>query len=172
MNEEEKELSISPLILLLIVSNTFLVGYLLYQQRKLSSLTDSIITKKNEHQMVEQQKGQNSIELTPKKDFIIETFPMKSITANLSRPNGPQRFITIEMVFMIETPQSKPAEEITNKMTNFRDEIINILNTLSPQDVLKLEGREVLKNKLKMHMNQNLIDDKVKRILFVQFKVS
>ena len=101
-----------------------------------------------------------------------EEFPIETLTVNLARPSGPQRFITLSMVLILETPQDKPTDEMTNKIPTFRDEIIDILNTKTPQEILKLEGREVLKNIIKNHLNQSLKTDKVRRILFTQFKVS
>jgi len=161
----------SPLLITLVIINTIFVGYLLYQQTRLTDITDSVISDKAKV-IPTSKDGQNQFEVIPDDGNLIQEFPIETITANLSRPSGPQRFITISMVFIIETPQDQATDEMTNKTPAFRDEIIDILNTQSPQDILKLEGREVLKNLLKNHLNQNLKADKVRRILFTQFKVS
>ena len=169
-NKEEENKS-NPLLLTLVLFNTIFVGYLLYQQSQLTSEADKLIAKKTAI-IPEQKDGQNQFDIKPKDGFIIQEFPMQTVTANLARPDGAQRFITLTMVFILETPQDKPTDELTNKIPTFRDEIIDILNTHTPAQVLKLEGREVLKNLLKGHLNRELKNDKVRRILFTQFKVS
>ena len=166
--EENKS---TPLLLTLVLFNTIFVGYLLYQQSQLASEADKLIAKKMAV-TPEDKDGQNQFDIKPKDGFIIQEFPMQTVTANLARPDGAQRFITLTMVFILETPQDKPTDELTNKIPTFRDEIIDILNTHTPSQVLKLEGREVLKNLLKGHLNRELKNDKVRRILFTQFKVS
>ncbi len=170
INENEESKS-NPLLFFLVVINTIFVGYLLFQQSKLSSEADEILAKQSAVIPAETN-GQNQFDLKPKDGFIIQEFPIETFTANLARPDGPQRFITVTMVLILETPQDKPTDELTNKVPTFRDEIIDILNTHTPDQVLKLEGREVLKNLLKTHFNQELKNDKVRRILFTQFKVS
>ena len=161
----------SPLLITLVLINTIFVGYLLYQQTRLTDITNNVISDKTKV-ISTSTGGQNQFEVIPNEGNLIQEFPIETITANLSRPSGPQRFITISMVFILETPQDRPTDEMTNKTPAFRDEIIDILNTQSPQDILKLEGREVLKDLLKNHLNQNLKEDKVRGILFTQFKVS
>ena len=171
-NKKNESSKSSPLLIVLVLTNTLFVGFLLYKQSQLNELTDQVISEKTEVVESDSHSGQNSFHLEPKEGNILEEFPIESLTVNLARPSGPQRFITLSMVLILETPQDKPTDEMTNKIPTFRDEIIDILNTKTPQEILKLEGREVLKNIIKNHLNQSLKSDKVRRILFTQFKVS
>lgn len=107
-----------------------------------------------------------------KENFTIVEYPFGDFQVNLARPSGPQRFIKLNLTLLVETPLTKNLAEIINKTPTLRDEIISILNKKTPQDILKLEGREVLKNILKQHLNSKLKDDKIKRILFTKFTVS
>lgn len=161
----------NPLLFTLVLINTFVVGFLFIQQNKLTNSANQV-SKEQMEPVSPSSSGQNKFELVPKTGNIIQEFPIKAITANLARSNGPQRFISLTMVFILETPSEEATDEMSNKIPTFRDEIIDILNTRSPEDVLKLEGRGVLKDLIKKHLNQKLKTDKVRRILFTQFKVS
>ncbi|MAE22088.1 MAG: hypothetical protein CMK92_06620 [Pseudomonas sp.] len=162
----------NPLLAILVILNTIVIAYLLIYQMNLSELSNEIASERLSNPSEETSEGQNKHEINIKEGHILNEFPIEPITANLARPDGPQRFINISIVLVVETTQNKPLEEILNKLPTFRDDIIAILNTLSPRDVLKLEGREVLKNILKKHINQNLKRDEVKQLLFTAFKVS
>lgn len=107
-----------------------------------------------------------------KENFSIVEYPFGNFTANLARPSGPQRFLKVTMVLLVETPTNDKLKEIINNTPTLRDEIINIFNTTTPNDVLKLEGREVMKNLLLKHINHKLKTDTIKGILFTQFLVS
>lgn len=168
MSDKENK---NPLLFTLVVINTIVVGYLLFQQSKLSKLADEVVGVQTAP-APQLTQGQNKFELRPKPGNIIQEFPIQTITANLARSDGPQRFITLTMVFVLETPRDKATDEMTNKMPTFRDEIIDILNTRTPDEVLKLEGRGVLKNLIERHLNGKLKTDRVRRILFTGFKVS
>ncbi len=167
MDENKK----NPLLFILVIINTVFVGFLFMKQGELSELADEVLSEQTKTISPEKQ-GQNHFEITPGEGNIIQEFPIDPITANLARPDGPQRFLSLTMVLVLETPQAQALDELTNKLPTFRDEIIDILNTHTPAQVLKLEGREVLKNLIKKHLNQSLKSDKVRRILFTQFKVS
>lgn len=162
----------NPLLVILVFINTIVIAYLLIYQMNLSELSNQVTSDRMSIPNEEVDEGQNKHVINIKEGHILNEFPIEPITANLARPDGPQRFINLSIVLVVETTQKKPLEEILNKLPTFRDDIIAILNTLSPHDVLKLEGREVLKNKLKKHINQNLKRDEVKQLLFTAFKVS
>ena len=107
-----------------------------------------------------------------KSGSVIKEFNFGKFTANLAKSDGPQRYITIEVVLYIETLAGAALLEIENKKPNLRDEIISILNTRTPQEVLKLEGRGILKSLLKNHLNNDLKSDQVKELLFTKFMVN
>lgn len=161
----------NPLLFTLVVINTFVVGFLFIQQSKLTNLANQVVQEQTSPASSPTPE-QNEFKLNPKVGNIIQEFPIQAITANLARPHGPQRFVTLKIVFILETPVGEATDEMTNKMPTFRDEIIDMLNTRKPEDVLKLEGRGVLKDLIERHLNQKLKRDKIRKILFTQFKVS
>lgn len=168
----------SPLLKLLLFLNTFFILYLFFSQIHLDSKADKIVSSRSnpeieaENFSEEENPSSSSKAMAPRNGFVLNEFPLETITANLSRPRGPQRFITLSIVLVMETQAKNPLEETFNKLSDLRDYIISTLNKLSPQEALKLEGREVLKNTLKENINQKLKDDQVKELLFTTFKVS
>ena len=167
MSDQEKK---NPLLALLIVINTAIVAIILFRQMGMSErvekLTSSATTINTS--------SENTLPYIPKAKpgSTIREYPFGKFTANLAKPSGPQRYITLEIVLYLETLSSKPLLEIENKKPGLRDEIISILNTRTPEEVLKLEGRGILKNLLKNHLNNQMKSDQVKELLFVNFLVN
>lgn len=166
MSDQEKK---NPLLALLIVINTAIVAIILFKQMGMSEevekLTSSIEVNTS---------SETALPYIPKAKpgSTIREYPFGKFTANLAKPSGPQRYITLEIVLYLETLSSKPLLEIENKKPGLRDEIISILNTRTPEEVLKLEGRGILKNLLKNHLNNQMKSDQVKELLFVNFLVN
>ena len=160
----------NPLLFLLIIINTIFVVYILTRQM---NMVDQVSKLTASESRVVMDEGFRSPHLPKaKENFTIVEYPFGDFQVNLARPSGPQRFIKLKLTLLVETPLTKNLSEIINKTPSLRDEIIGILNKKTPQDILKLEGREVLKNILKEHMNSKLKDDKIRRILFTRFTVS
>jgi len=164
-NKENK----NPLLTLLIIINFIAVIFIFYKQRAMDSKVDTLTTI-NSSSLTSTQK---SPYLQKAKDgSIIREYNFGSFTANLARNDGPQRYLTIDVVLYLETLATAPLLEIENKKPDLRDEVLTILNTVTPQEALKLEGRGILKNLLKNHINNQLKSDQVKEILFTKFTVN
>ncbi|MCF8060074.1 MAG: flagellar basal body-associated FliL family protein [Bacteriovoracaceae bacterium] len=165
MSKNEK----NPLLLILIIINSIVVVFILVKQFSIDETVEKMT-------IVETAVSGDSFKSPhfpeAKESYTIVEYPFGNFTANLARPSGPQRFIKLTLTLLVETPLNNNLSEIINKTPSLRDEIISILNTTKPKDVLKLEGREVLKNILKEHINGKLKDDNVKRVLFTQFTIS
>jgi len=160
----------NPILTILLIFNTSIVCFLLYNQY---AIQDSVNSLTNEN-TVAHLGNDPELPFYPKAEQgrkIIE-FPFGKFTTNLARESGPQRFMNLDITLLIESPIKSSLEEIQNLTPTLRDEVISILNNLEPKDVLKLEGREVLKDLLKKHINHKLKTDNVRRILFTKFKVS
>lgn len=160
----------NPILTIFLIINTSIVCFLLYKQY---SIQDSV-KKLTDKSSVSLLTSDNELPFYPKAERgrkIIE-FPFGIFTTNLARVSGPQRFMNLDITLLIESPIKSSLEEIQNLTPSLRDEVISILNNLEPKDVLKLEGREVLKDLLKNHINNKLKTDKVRRVLFTKFKVS
>jgi flagellar basal body-associated protein FliL len=166
---ESKKPDKNPLLLILVMINTVIVVFVLMKQLSIDSTVDKLTVRVSSA-------GQDSVKSPyfpkAKDNFTIVEYPFGNFTANLARPSGPQRFIKLKLTLLVETPLTNNLAEIINKTPTLRDQIIGILNTKEPKDILKLEGREVLKNILEEHINSKLKDDKVRDVLFTQFTVN
>ena len=160
----------NPLLFLLILINTIFMVFIMMRQMSITEKVSELTATESTSSVSEDFRSPHIPKA--KENFAIVEYPFGDFQVNLARPSGPQRFIKLKITLLVETPLTKNLAEIINKTPTLRDDIIGILNKKTPQDILKLEGREVLKNVLKEHLNQNLNDDKIKRILFTRFTVS
>lgn len=168
-SENQKEKKKNPLLNLLVFVITGMAIFLFVQQLKIQDLANKVSPSTPN---VKVGNDQSPYYPKAKESFSIVEYPFGDFTVNLSRPSGPQRFLKVEMVFLMETPTNDKLREIINNQPTLRDEVINIFNNTSPKDILKLEGREVIKDILQKHINHKLQTDKVRRILFTRFLVS
>lgn len=166
MSEESKK---NPLLALLVIINTFFMAFIFFKQMSITEVVDKITSKAP---VTSSMKDELPYLPKAKAGSIIKKYSFGSFTANLARPSGPQRYITLDIVLYLETLSSSPLLEMENKKPDLRDEVIAILNTKTPKEVLKLEGRGILKSLLKNHLNGSLKSDQVKDILFVKFLVN
>lgn len=162
----------NPLLFLLVVINTIFIVFIMTRQMSITEKVSQMTAKETQVAVESGDSFQSPHLPKPKDNYTIVEYPFGDFQVNLARPRGPQRFIKLNITLIVETPLTKNLSEIINKSPTLRDEIISILNKKTPQDILKLEGREVLKNILKEHMNSKLKDDQIKRILFTRFTVS
>jgi len=164
-----KEQGKNPFLMILLSTMTIGACLLIYKQFEIQRIAYSIT---NKYSSLD-----DNILVSPyfpkaKENFSIMEYPFGYFSVNLARPSGPQRFLKVKMIFLVETPTNDKLKEIINNTPTLRNEIINIINTTEPKEVLKLEGRQVLKDLLEKHINQKMKNDKVRKILFTQFLVS
>lgn len=169
MSESDPKKKSNPLLFLLVLVNTGFILFILTQQLKLGDEVDKLTKKSSNFSSTA-----NLLPHLPKpgENKVISNYDMGDFSANLARQSGPQRFLKASIILIIETPRNNKLLETINKSSSIRDEIIALLNKQSPRDVLKLEGREVLKNTIKGHLNKIMKDDQVRRILFTKFTVN
>ncbi|MEC7277630.1 MAG: flagellar basal body-associated FliL family protein [Bdellovibrionota bacterium] len=161
----------NPLLVLLVLVNTIGALYLLQKQFSYQSEVDTAITKSKEGASPDSAKTLPHIPKAKAEHKIVE-YPFGDFSVNLARPSGPQRFIKVTITLLVETPLKNDLTEIINKAPSLRDDIIALFNNQSPEEVLKLEGRSVLKNKIKEVINSALKDDEVLQVLFTKFMIS
>lgn len=97
-------------------------------------------------------------------------FPLDSFTANLSQGDGPQRFIRLNAVLKLSADSSE--EEYKARKPQIRDSIISILNSKRPADLLKVQGKEYLKEEIKSSINSYLVSGKVLDVYYVGFQIN
>ena len=99
-----------------------------------------------------------------------ETFlyTMEPVVVNLFDPTG-KRYLQISLAF--ELGDKKLEEEIKNNEPKIKDVIISVLSSKTPEEVLKAEAKEVIKNELLHKINSILGEEVVLNIYITQYIV-
>ena len=97
-------------------------------------------------------------------------FPLETFTANLAQGDGPRRFIRLNTV--LKFSQSSSESEFRSRQPQIRDAIISLLNSKRPDDLLRAEGKNYLKEEIKSAINSFLIDGEVIDVFYVGFQIS
>jgi flagellar FliL protein len=95
---------------------------------------------------------------------------MEGIVANLAQTDGPKRFLRLGAVLKFSRDSSE--EEFKSRKPQIRDIFIRIINSKRAEDLLRVEGKEYLKEQLKASINGFLVDGKVIDIYYVNFQVN
>lgn len=96
--------------------------------------------------------------------------PLEGFTVNLAKGDGPRRFVRLKAV--LKFSESSKEAEFTARKPQIRDTIISILNSKRPEDLLKREGKEFLKEEIKSAINSFLIDGEVIDVFYVGFQIN
>ena len=97
-------------------------------------------------------------------------YPLEPFTANLAQGEGPRRFIRISLVLKFSKETKK--EEIDARKPQISDTIISMLNAKKPEELLKKEGKEYLKEEVKTSINNFLVDGQITDIYYVGFQIN
>jgi flagellar FliL protein len=97
-------------------------------------------------------------------------YPLEPFTANLAQGEGPRRFIRISLVLKFNKETKK--EEIDARKPQISDTIISMLNAKKPEELLKKEGKEYLKEEVKTSINNFLVDGQITDIYYVGFQIN
>ena len=97
-------------------------------------------------------------------------YPLEPFTANLAQGEGPRRFIRISLVLKFNKETKK--EEIDARKPQISDTIISMLNSKKPEELLKKEGKEYLKEEVKTSINNFLVDGQIVDIYYVGFQIN
>ena len=96
---------------------------------------------------------------------------LDQFTVNLSTTVGtPPRFARV--VIAIEVPSDDTSQELTQKMPQVRNAVIDLFNSKRPADLQTGEGRNFLKEEIRNALNSFLVTGKVKGVFFSNFQVS
>jgi flagellar FliL protein len=96
-------------------------------------------------------------------------FPLDSFTANLAQGDGPRRYVRLNAVLKFSKDSNE--EEFKVRKPQIRDTIISILNSKRPEDLLKVEGKNYLKEEIKAAINTFLVDGQVIDLYYVGFQI-
>lgn len=162
----------NPLLTILVLLNTVVVGaigYLQWQTHQQIANTPSI------HDVVsaEMKKAAGDSETQYQGQAVEEDgilFPLDGFTANLAQGDGPRRFVRLNAVLKFSKDSSE--KEFQARKPQIRDTIISTLNAKRPEDLLKLEGKNFLKEEIKSAINSFLVDGRVIDVYYVSFQIN
>jgi len=110
--------------------------------------------------------GEKAAKTGNQKMVTIEQFTVNLNSAGSVNPKFATVYITVEVL------SDDTAAEMTQKMPQVRNTIIDLFNSKKPSDVATVEGREYLKQELKNAFNTFLTTGKVKSVFFTNFALS
>lgn len=97
-------------------------------------------------------------------------YPLEPFTANLAQGEGPRRYIRISLVLKFSKETKK--EEVDARKPQISDTIISMLNAKKPEELLKKEGKDYLREEIKSSINNFLVDGQVADIYYVGFQIN
>jgi flagellar protein FliL len=163
----------SPLILILVLVNTLMmgaIGYFQYQNHLKMAATPDIrdvikaeMKKANGEEATTEGTGQAQVD-----DGIL--FPLDGFTANLAQGDGARRFARINLVLKFSKESNE--EEFKRRKAQIRDSVITILNSKRPEDLLSVQGKGFLKEEIKSAINAFLVDGNVIDVFYVSFNIN
>lgn len=96
---------------------------------------------------------------------------LEQFTVNLSSPGGAaQKFVRVAI--SVEVPNAEVESEVTSKMPQVRNAIIDLFNSKRANDLATAEGREFLKEEIRSALNSFMTTGKVKGVYFTNFAVT
>jgi flagellar FliL protein len=165
----------SPLIALLLLTNSIATGFIAYLQFKaheremhrpnLQDVVKAQLKEINPELVAEE--GEDADKASSQSGIVM---PLEPFTANLAQGEGPRRYLRLEVV--LKFSNSSKEEEFKSKQPQIRDTIISILNSKRAEDILKLEGKELLKEEIKSSINSFLIDSQIVDIFYVGLQIN
>lgn len=162
----------NPLVTVLLLVNVVAMGAIGFMQYRFMQLEakrpDLTALLKDENSISSPEaEGEAKKTVLMKKDNLL---PLEAMTVNLSSGDGPRRHAMIEAVLKL-SDDAKSAEFEARK-PQIRDTIISIINTKRPEDLLKKEGKQFLKEEIKASINSFLVDGAVEDIFYISFTVN
>ena len=99
-----------------------------------------------------------------------DSFVIPSFSANLAQGEGPRRFIRISLTLKYSKETKKT--ELEERKAQISDTIISMLNAKRPEDLLTKDGKDYLKEELKLSINSFLVDGKITDVYYTAFQIN
>lgn len=172
----------NPLLVILVVVNTLAVcaiGFFQFQNhKKLTAVTTAADVMQQSlageagQAVAGAEGGAPAAEGAAKEPAKIDglMYPIDPFTANLAQGEGPKRYIRISLVLKFSKETKK--EEVDARKPQISDAIISMLNAKKPEELLKKEGKEYLKEEIKTSINNFLVDGHLEDIFYVGFQIN
>ncbi len=162
----------NPLVAVLLVLNLVAMGTIAFFQYRFMQMEAArpdltqLLKEKDAPANSDAEGEQKTVETVKKENLL----PLELFTVNLAQGDGPRRYVRMEAVLKM-SEEAKPAEFEARK-PQIRDTIISILNTKRPDDLLKKEGKQYLKEEMKAAINAFLVDGKIEDIYYIGFQIN
>ena len=163
----------NPLVALLLVLNMIAMGVVAFFQYRFMQMEAArpdltqLLREKDAPPANPEAEGEQKTNDVVKKENLL---PLETFTVNLLQGDGPRRFARMDAVLKM-SDEAKPAEFEARK-PQIRDTIISVLNTKRPEDLLKKEGKQFLKEEIKAAINAFLVDGKVEDVYYIGFQIN
>jgi flagellar protein FliL len=161
----------NPLVAVLLVVNIVAmatIAFMQYQFMKLEASRPSLSALlKDEGTRSPEAEGEAKNTEVIKKENLLT---LESMTINLSQGDGPRRHAVLEAVLKLSGDAKR--EEFEARRPQIRDTIISIVNSKRPEDLLKKEGKQFLKEEIKASINSFLVDGVVEDIFYINFMIN
>ena len=96
---------------------------------------------------------------------------LDQFTVNLATPGSVNpRFVRVNIA--VEVPNGDVESEVSQKMPQIRNTIIDLFNSKRPGDLATGEGRDYLKEEIRNALNAFLVTGKVKGVFFTNIAVT
>lgn len=96
---------------------------------------------------------------------------LEQFTVNLSTP-GTNHPVFVRVNISVEVQSGDTEQEISQRMPQVRNAIIDLFNSKRASDLATVEGRELLKEEIKNAINHFLVTGKIKGVFFTNFTVT
>ncbi len=170
--KSEDKPSVNYLFLIFLLLNSLLMVGIIYMQytthKKITERPDIRDVIKAEMKTVLDEKEVEDTGEAVNEDGLL--FPLEGFTANLAQGDGPRRYVRLQAV--LKFSKNSNETEFKARTPQIRDTIISILNSKRPIDLLKIEGKEYLKEEIKAAINSFLIDGSIVDIYYVSFQIN
>lgn len=96
---------------------------------------------------------------------------LEQFTVNLSTPGSVSpKFVRVNI--SLELPNEDAEAEVTSKMPQVRNVVIDLFNSKRPADLATAEGRDSLKEEIRNAISAFLVTGKVKGVFFTSFAMT
>lgn len=162
----------NPLVAILLILNLGAMGTIAFFQYKFMQLEASRpdlsqLLKEKDAPADPAIEGETKTAEVVKKENLL---PLEMFTVNLAQGDGPRRYVRMEAV--LKMSDEAKAAEFEARKPQIRDTIISILNTKRPDDLLKKEGKQFLKEEIKAAINAFLVDGKIEDVYYIGFQIN
>lgn len=153
----------SLLMLFLILPITLIPTKSIFLYNSKTNLTEKDKTISFRQYGVHEELKQIQKNMKTKPDYPV---PLDSFLINLSQKKE-QKLFKLEMELNVDNPEIQ--YEINKRMVQVRDIIIILISSKKYEQIVTLEGREILKEEIKDTVNSFLTKGKINRVLFKEF---